>query len=57
MIERYRMHEALEQLSATTPPDLARLALSLGYFDQAHFQKAFRKMTGKSPGAYTRASR
>lgn len=57
VIERYRMHEALEQLSATTPPDLARLALSLGYFDQAHFQKAFRKMTGKSPGAYTRASR
>lgn len=57
VIERYRMHEAVEQLSATTPPDLARLACSLGYFDQAHFQKAFRKMTGKSPGAYAGTSR
>lgn len=57
VIERYRMHEALEQLSGTEPPDLARLALSLGFFDQAHFQKAFRKMTGKSPGTYTRALR
>ena len=43
--------------AAETPPDLARLALSLGYFDQAHFQKAFRKMTGKSPGTYARPSR
>ena len=55
VIERYRMHEALEKLAGTPPPDLATLAVSLGYFDQAHFQKAFRKMTGKSPGSYARA--
>lgn len=57
VIERYRMHEALEKLAAEKPPDLATLAVSLGYFDQAHFQKAFRKMTGKSPGTYARPSR
>lgn len=57
VIERYRMHEALEQLSGAEQPDLARLALSLGFFDQAHFQKAFRKMTGRSPGTYARALR
>lgn len=57
VIERYRMHEALEKLAATPAPDLATLAVSLGYFDQAHFQKAFRKMTGKSPGTYANPSR
>lgn len=53
VIERYRMHEALERLEAKGKPDFARLAHALGYYDQAHFIRAFRKMTGKSPGAYT----
>lgn len=52
VIERYRMHEALEQLSAGIRPDIGRLAHDLGYFDQAHFHKAFRRLTGKSPGEY-----
>lgn len=52
VIERYRMHEALERLEAKGKPDFARLAHALGYHDQAHFIRAFRKMTGKSPGAY-----
>jgi AraC-like DNA-binding protein len=52
VIERYRMHEAVERLEAEGKPDFARLAHALGYYDQAHFIRAFRKMTGKSPGAY-----
>lgn len=52
VIERYRMHEAVEQLSAGQECDIAQLAHSLGYFDQAHFHKAFRRLTGKSPGEY-----
>lgn len=53
VIERYRMHEALQRLETKSKPDFARLAHALGYYDQAHFIRAFRKMTGKSPGAYT----
>ncbi len=52
VIERYRMHEALEQLSAGKDCDIALLARSLGYFDQAHFHKAFKRLTGKSPGEF-----
>lgn len=52
VIERYRMHEALERLTAKGKPDFARLAHALGYYDQAHFIRAFRKMTGQSPGVY-----
>lgn len=52
VIERYRMHEALEQLSAGNRPDIGRLAHDLGYFDQAHFHKAFKRLTGVSPGDY-----
>ncbi len=52
VIERYRMHEALQRLEMKGKPDFARLAHALGYYDQAHFIRAFRKMTGKSPGAY-----
>lgn len=54
VIERYRMHEAVERIPNEN--DMARLALTLGYFDQAHFSKAFRKLTGKSPFAYKAAS-
>ncbi len=30
------------------------LAQELGYFDQAHFTRDFRKLVGKSPAAYRR---
>lgn len=52
VIERYRMHEALVQLTEGGRADLASLAHGLGYFDQAHFHKAFQRLTGKSPGEY-----
>ncbi|MGW8394664.1 DUF6597 domain-containing transcriptional factor [Pseudoduganella sp. HUAS MS19] len=55
VIKRYRMHEALARLQAGAAPELARLALSLGYYDQAHFIKEFTALVGKPPGEYRRA--
>lgn len=52
VIQRYRLHEAAEQLAVGTSVDLAKLALDLGYFDQAHFIKDFKAVVGKSPGEY-----
>lgn len=52
VIERYRMHEAVEQLAGGGKNDLAELAHNLGYFDQAHFHKTFKRLTGKAPGEY-----
>ena len=36
--------------------DWPRLALELGYFDQAHFIKAFKAVIGRSPADYASAS-
>ncbi|MNU01164.1 DNA-binding transcriptional activator FeaR [compost metagenome] len=56
MIKRYRMHEAVARLQADiAAPELAQLALDLGYYDQAHFIKEFTALVGKPPGAYRRA--
>jgi AraC-like DNA-binding protein len=50
VIQRYRLHEAAEQLSQPTVPDFASLALQLGYFDQPHFTRSFKATTGRAPG-------
>ena len=52
VIKRYRMHEAIERLQEGSPEAWTRFALELGYFDQAHFIREFRAMTGRSPGKY-----
>ena len=57
VIQRYRLHEAAEQLGAGVPVSQAQLALSLGYSDQAHFVRDFRALVGLSPAAYARAAR
>ncbi|HUA79461.1 MAG TPA: helix-turn-helix domain-containing protein [Dyella sp.] len=54
VISRYRLHEAVAQLQAGTPIDWAELALALGYFDQAHFIRDFRKLVGRTPAEYAR---
>ncbi len=54
VIRRRRIHEALAQLDAARPPDLASLAAQLGYCDQAHLSRDFKAMTGVTPGAYLR---
>ncbi|GLH71900.1 AraC family transcriptional regulator [Geothrix limicola] len=54
VIQRYRLHEAMEQLEAHQAVDLPALALALGFFDQAHFIKAFRTYLGRTPAVYAR---
>jgi AraC-like DNA-binding protein len=55
VLKRYRMHEAAERIAAGEADDLGRLALDLGYFDQAHFTRDFGAQIGRSPAAYARA--
>jgi len=53
VLQRYRLHEALEQVAATPPAaSLAPLAHALGFTDQAHFCRAFKQLIGESPTAY-----
>ena len=54
VINRYRLHEVVERLAEGGAVDWAQLALDLGYFDQAHFIRDFRKLVGRPPAAYTR---
>jgi len=57
IIQRYRLHEAAERIAAGTATDGATLALDLGYADQAHFIRDFKKLVGSSPAEYARAFR
>ena len=52
VIRRFRLHEAADRLARGEEPDLAALALGLGYFDQAHFTSDFRKLVGEPPARY-----
>lgn len=54
VIQRYRLHDAMEKLEANESVDLPALALSLGYYDQAHFIKAFKTFLGRTPAVYAR---
>lgn len=55
VIQRYRLHEAAEQL-ARVPANQAKLAAELGYADQAHFVRDFKRVVGISPAAYARGT-
>lgn len=55
VIQRYRLHEAAERIAANPEQDWAELALELGYADQAHFVRDFRRFVGKAPAAYSRS--
>jgi AraC-like DNA-binding protein len=54
VINRYRLHEAVDRLADGTAVDWTALALDLGYFDQAHFIRDFRKLVGRTPGEFAR---
>lgn len=54
VIQRYRLHEAMARLEGGSAQDLAALALELGYADQAHFQRDFKALLGRTPAAYRR---
>ena len=52
IINRYRIHEALEELTLNRTIDWAAFAIELGYYDQAHFIKDFKGLIGQTPKAY-----
>lgn len=49
VLARYRLHEAAARLIETPKLSLARLAVELGYADQAHFTRDFTSVVGRSP--------
>lgn len=55
VIQRYRLHEAAMQLAGPHPPTLAALAATLGYSDQAHFGRDFKRTVGETPRSFGRA--
>jgi AraC-like DNA-binding protein len=57
VIQRYRLHEAAEQLAAGSSIGQAALAADLGYSDQAHFVRDFKSVVGMTPLAYARQAR
>ncbi|MDV3220840.1 AraC family transcriptional regulator, partial [Intrasporangium sp.] len=59
VLARYRMHDAVSDLDAGYDGRLADLAVSLGWYDEAHFIRDFVALVGQTPGQYRarRASR
>jgi AraC-like DNA-binding protein len=58
IIQRYRLQEAAELLANSSNQEkVSEIALSLGYFDQAHFTRDFKRVIGTSPSAYARKER
>ncbi|HUI70319.1 MAG TPA: helix-turn-helix domain-containing protein, partial [Spirochaetia bacterium] len=54
LILRFRLQEAAERLSKDPDVPCCEIALDLGYFDQAHFNRDFKALVGASPDAYRR---
>lgn len=55
-VRRLRIEFACRQLSDSEKP-LAFIAQSAGFFDQSHFSKTFKLLTGQSPAAYRKLLR
>lgn len=54
VIRRYRLHEITERLAAGDNIDWSCLAADLGYADQAHLSRDFRRIFGEPPTDYAR---
>lgn len=55
VIRRNRLLDAADQLAHGATIDLATLAQTLGYYDQAHFTSDFEQLVGKPPADYRRS--
>jgi AraC-like DNA-binding protein len=55
VIRRYRLHEAAARATAGGDVDWARLAITLGYYDQAHLVRDFTATVGTAPARYAAA--
>jgi len=54
VLARYRLQDATDVLATAEQVDLAALSAELGYYDQAHFTRAFTSAVGMPPGTYAR---
>ena len=54
MIRRYRLQEAAVRAAGSETMDWPRVALELGYADQAHFIRDFKRLVGRTPADYFR---
>ncbi len=54
VLRRYRLRDAAAAIDAGLGQDLAALAASLGFSDQAHFSREFAAVIGATPSAYRR---
>ncbi len=52
VLARYRMHDAVTELDQGYAGPLADLAARHGWYDQSHFVRDFRSLTGLTPGDY-----
>ena len=52
VIKRFRLHDAVDNISKSKKVNWSKLASELGYFDQAHFIKDFKLIIGKTPLEY-----
>lgn len=51
VIRRYRMHELIERINSGAAISWADAAADLGYFDQSHLIRDFRRLTGYTPAS------
>ncbi|MBD2261169.1 helix-turn-helix transcriptional regulator [Pseudanabaena sp. FACHB-2040] len=47
-----RVERAKRLITKTDRPDLADIALQVGFYDQAHFTKAFKRVVGLPPKGF-----
>lgn len=52
VLARYRLQDAVAAMDEGGVDDLAGLATSLGWFDQAHFSRDFHQVVGVTPSQY-----
>lgn len=52
VVRRYRLHEVTERLAKGATIDWAALAADLGYADQPHFVRDFKRLFGEPPTHY-----
>lgn len=55
VVRRQRLHTAAERIADEPGLDLGRLAVEVGYFDQAHFINEFKTFVGRTPADYAAA--
>jgi AraC-like DNA-binding protein len=55
VVRRQRLHTAAERIADEPGLDLGRLAVEVGYFDQAHFINEFKTTVGRTPADYAAA--